>query len=408
MTRNEKTKFLLYGLFGAINVGDELVCLSVADNLRKNVPDSEISVLTLNREKSARFNGNLGYVNFIEAGAINYKYWPRLFKLIPIVLKHDVIVIGGGGLFQDLYSWRLMSSSLSLAAFGKLFGKKVFVNGVGAGPVNRNWLKHAAKRILKFVDYATVRDERSLRVLQEISEIEKCCITADVVPAYDFPEKVSQTDKKRVAFILRDWPGLNYESVAALMDSLVASGKQLDLYCFNPDSEIVFYDKILKHCVRTTEENCRKVLPNDYESLVNQLAKACVVVSMRLHGCILSAALKKPLIPVIYEQKVRGFAEQVGIVEYLKEVNDITPKLIKTMDFLTEKKISISDSAYEKMKESSKENFRIIAKELTGSGKKLSAANKTSVLFALILLLSHCFIREIPHLSKSVFTRIFK
>ena len=409
MSITQKTRFLLYGLFGAINVGDELVCFSVADNLRRKIPGCEIGILTLNKKKSISFNNKLDYAEFYEAGAINYKYWVWFFKLVSIVLKHDVIVIGGGGLFQDLYSWRLMSGSLALAALGKLLGRKVFVNGIGIGPIKRGWLKYSTKHILKFVDYITVRDDESFETLQEIdSKIERCSVTADVVPALNLPEIALQSGEGRIAFILRDWAGLNYESAAALIDELAASGKKVDLYCFEPESDSRFYGKILKYCSKVSAENCREVLPDNLECLLEQLGKASVVVSMRLHGCVLSIAMNKPLIPIVYERKVKAFAERAGIVKYLKEVKDIAPTLIDTIKLFSEQNINVSDSEYEKMKQDSMENFRILARELSGPANKLNLANKTSLFFTLFILLFHCFAREVPHLVKAVFCRILK
>ncbi|MBN1765529.1 MAG: polysaccharide pyruvyl transferase family protein [Sedimentisphaerales bacterium] len=329
-------RILLYGMYGSINVGDELVCYSMVRGLEAIVKNPQIWVASLNERKSQEFQC-LPEVNFYQGRCFHYTFWLHLINILKKVRQVDGVIIGGGGLLQDQYSWRLPGGSVWMAALSVLMGKATFILGVGVGPLRRKWLRRALYRILPSVDQICVRDQQSYRVLQDIGlAMDNIQVTADIVPSIDlyresFLKKKISRDQKLIAIILRDWPGIDNKSLATLLEILVNEGHKIHLHCFEPDHDSVFYENVLSHCSAAVKANIKKIIPQKLSETIESINQSAFVISMRLHGCILAVGLDVPLLPVVYESKVRSFMRQMGMEDLVHEVRDIGPGLITEM-----------------------------------------------------------------------------
>jgi polysaccharide pyruvyl transferase CsaB len=416
MTTMEKgQKFLLYGMYGAINVGDELVCYAMATGLQRVLNQPRIFAASHNKGVSRRFVP-FEELEFLEGGTFHYKFWLRFLDVLAYVRSMDAIVIGGGGLFQDQYSWRLPAGSAFMAALGALWDKPTFIVGVGVGPIKRRWLKRAILRLFPHVTSISVRDEESYRALEELNvPLDNVCVTADVVPSIDLGSRlggdVSQ-DENLIALVLRDWPGLDYESVAKLLDESASKGYRTHLHCFEPSSDSRFYDRVLSFCSPPTLRTIEKVSPTNLQESVQGIKKAGFVISMRLHGCILAADLDIPLLPVVYERKVRAFAEQMNLVDWLKEVKDLGPELLESIEsmrsYWKQHRLEMQ-SRYQKIRSNSQRNFEILRQKLdTCRGAPLNRQEKLRVTMGLCTLLLFAAGGELGHLSIWPFKQLLK
>lgn len=211
-------------------------------------------------------------------------------------------------------------STAFCALTGKLLGKPVYVIGVGAGPLNRPEIRNAVRAALNSVDLVCVRDARSKDALVDCKVAEENIdVTADVVPSMSvsIPAISRPNNSKRIAFILREWPGIDKRNLASLLERLVGRGFEVSMLCFEPTGDAAFYSEVIGYCDPITLGSVSIVKPDTVEDAIRLVAEAGLVVSMRYHGCILAMMLGKPLIPVEYEYKVRSLALGLGLDDLL-------------------------------------------------------------------------------------------
>jgi len=96
-------RFVVSGFFGSPNVGDEAVCLAVIEGVKKVFNNADISIITKNAGVSQAFTSS--EVNYIECFYPIVSFWRKLPQLVRAVRSARMVVIGGGGLFQDVHSW---------------------------------------------------------------------------------------------------------------------------------------------------------------------------------------------------------------------------------------------------------------------------------------------------------------
>ena len=93
-------KILLLGYYGFGNAGDELILLSLLNEIKHITPETRITVLSNNPHKTSRDYG---------VRAVNRR---NPLALVKEIWATDVVVLGGGGLLQDTTStslWRYLT-----------------------------------------------------------------------------------------------------------------------------------------------------------------------------------------------------------------------------------------------------------------------------------------------------------
>jgi polysaccharide pyruvyl transferase CsaB len=163
-------KILISGYYGFNNIGDEAVLRTVIDNLRNNMDDIDITILSQNPEDTREKYG------------VHAQPRMSLPKIIKAVKSCDMLISGGGSLLQDTTSKISILYYLFIIRLALLFKKKVFIYSQGIGPINSSFNRALTARFLKRVDGIAVRDEKSAQFLQQIGiPGESINVTADPV-----------------------------------------------------------------------------------------------------------------------------------------------------------------------------------------------------------------------------------
>ena len=330
MTNSEKPfRVLLFGMYGAVNVGDELICRSVVQGLRRHFSSVLPVVATASSARTNSFNKIEG-VKYIEGGRFHYKFWLNIFIYLAELINSDAIVIGGGGLFQDHYSWRLPLSGSFCALTGKMLGKPVLVIGIGAGPLNRPVVRQSVVVGLDNADLVCTRDQQSKDVLVDCGvTADRIVVTADVVPSMLLALKNDEYfPVKRIAFVLREWPGIDKVSLALLFNSLVRRNYKVSLICFEPLADEAFYNSVVTECDPNMLGHIAILKPSSLDEALVTIEQAKCVVSMRYHGVILALKYGKPVVLVEYEKKVANLAQNLGLNDLLKQTGDLRSELL--------------------------------------------------------------------------------
>jgi len=341
-------KIVIEGYFGANNIGDDAILETMLDSIRLEFLHPEIVVLASNPELIVdRYK--------VKAVSSNLK---RSFLLIfKELLKADVFVLGGGGLFPN-DSPRKIFGSLLILCIAKFLGvKKIVLCSIGVDPIRYKFSKILLKYSLNFAaSVISVRDEESAFVLKNAGVNKRIYIYPD--PAF-----LLSKDEVSAAHILSS-VGINFDT--SYMAVAIAKPWDLkkepnceDRYtrflqgcskCINdfmekhPDLHVVLIPFSYPSDLEIAQEILKNLNNKNYAHILNLenkpkvvksiISHSLIVLGMRYHSVIFSLSTFTPIATISYGPKTDSllkrcniflFSERLGIrkTEFFKEEKDL-------------------------------------------------------------------------------------
>lgn len=365
----------IIGNYGATNIGDEAILNSILKNLSghqltvfKAHPqhwegDSDIQVVSL---------FPLGFRSFLKHG---------LRKSLRALKGLDVVILGGGGLFQDnyLYACFLWAWQVFWVKYCK---KPLFIYASGVGPLNTWWGKRLTKWAYEKADVITVRDDYSHHLLRSIDVEKEILVTADPVFCYDLDQSLPLRTKNLVCrqaglFIISIRPWLNFkhqilEAFGEFLEDLERErGAKFIFVCMQniEESDLEMIKPLMK---RVGGELC--VIRN-FSELIELMKKADFAIGMRYHFMIAAILALTPLIPVSYAPKTESLFHDTELEKFLIKFDDLTAYKLKNTFKAIDKDIQNSvhsmDHLRNKMYHQSEQNNIILKEFLSSLAEKI-------------------------------------
>ncbi len=322
------------GYYGFGNVGDEAILTAMLTHLRALQPDLRVTVTSAEPERTAAK---------YDVKAI---LWSNALGILEAIRNTDMVIIGGGGLFQDYWGVdpnALLSDNHSGLSFyatsailASLYGKPLMLYAVGAGPLLSRHGKLFTKMICDAAQIITVRDDGSRRLLESLAvPASKIQLTADPVFALPWskPESPKSTAARKIGVSLRNW---NVDVHAEFWQTEVATA--LDRFLQNEPIDIEFFPfqklrgeiendlavsqrirKLMQHQdrVHIVEED---LSPAD---LVARMAGCDFIIGMRLHAIIFGMLANVPVIALSYDPKVDQLMQRVELQHFSIDIKSI-------------------------------------------------------------------------------------
>lgn len=324
---------LLCGYYGFGNSGDEALLASIVDGLREPDPDTQIVVVSGDPSETHSLH-NLQSV-----------HWRDVRAIADAARGSDLLILGGGSLFQDYGAWDLTSAMTphheGLAVWAlvpllsRIFGKPLMLYGVGVGPLHTEDGRFLTRAVFRAADVATVRDQDSHRTLCALGVPEsKVPVTADPaflitpLPTARTAELLSRLASERrsgpvVAVALREWPFSSdpelwsFQIVQALDRFAKEFSATLLFVPFQRKTNGYTADADMAHRFRGRLQSTLQahVLPDDlaFRELSHVIGSADLVLGMRLHSLVFAALNHKPMVALAYDRKVTGFMQALGL-----------------------------------------------------------------------------------------------
>ena len=287
MQENRK-KVVIFGYFGFKNRGDELILLSLVANLKEH---AELTVLSKRPKETAE-----------ELGVAAKNRW-NPFAVLLSILNSDILLGGGGGLFQNKTSTRSLYYYLSLVVMAKIFMKRVVLFSQGIGPVTGKWPLYFTRLVLNLADVLTVRDPGSYEELKKIGLNKKTVISADAVFGLDFSPYIKEKKPgARVGVTLR-----RFKNYGSYVDGIREIEEQLK---DRENLNFIFYpfhlpeDNVIGGEIR---------IKSRLTDLLEEFSNLDLVVGARYHSLLLAYALNKPFIGINVDTKIKYFCESSGM-----------------------------------------------------------------------------------------------
>lgn len=349
-------KILLSGYYGYNNAGDEAILKSIIANIKKIDKDADITVLSDNIE----FTKEKYNINAVK------RFNP--LHILKALLKCDILISGGGTLFQDKTSTRSLIYYTSIINIAKLFGKKVMIYANGIGPLKKQSNIKRVKKSIEKSDIITLRDIEALETIKSMKvENKNIFLTTDPVFSLK-PDDNTQAllkennipcDKEFVVISARSWDKQG--------EFTTIFAKACDYIIEKYDKNIIFFALQYPHDLKSTHIIKQKMKNNSYiiqditpMQMMGIMQKATYVISMRLHGLIFASSVCTPVLGFSYDPKIDNLLNQIDM-PVCSKIEDMSiedmKKSVDDMEIniqLYRKKL---ESKIEKIKEMAKKNF---------------------------------------------------
>lgn len=295
-------KVAISGYYGFKNFGDELILSILTEELKENdvtvfSVDPEYTRSTYNVKTARTFNP---------------------LDIIKTIATTDVLISGGGSLFQDATSIKSVIYYAFVLGLAQILGKKTIIFAQGVGPLYHPISRFLVRNLFRRCNTISVRDEKSLNLLQNWR------INAELVedPAYSL--KLPQLEKEtKIGVQLRQFDGVNdkfLSNLAAAIDDkprVFSLQKSLDL----------------EVCQKFAQKTGGEILE---ENLIEELSRVETLVSMRFHALIVALKAGVKCAVINYDPKVKILAEKYSLplIEFSDSADVIAGKIknAKTAD----------------------------------------------------------------------------
>jgi len=330
-----KEKILILGSYGRGNAGDDAFLFSALklfnnyslvinsandDLLPKEIVDKVITIST--------------------DGAGDF------FKKIILFFQIRYVVYCGGDLFVELHGEKFPRISLwkmlIVNIICKIFNKKVFYLGVGAGDIS-GFSLFLARISAKLSDFIVTRDSHTIRLLK----VKKMLELPDLAINLFETNKTNKKNLKQTIYIgisllyfLPD-PEINFPLVVEEFQSLFA-------FFDNKDVKFIiipfFISKHTKHddlwvskklINNSKYKNVEVFNSNKLEDILTLLPQLSLMIGTRLHANILAVLSGIPTLGISYRPKVKSFFTQNKLDEFcinIDEIEKLVPKISMIID----------------------------------------------------------------------------
>ncbi|KPJ64614.1 hypothetical protein AMK68_01165 [candidate division KD3-62 bacterium DG_56] len=322
-------RVVISGYYGFGNAGDEAILAGIVAGFRELAPDVQLVVLSATPQETAAEHG----VECVDRA--------RFGDIGRAIDGADLLISGGGGLLQDVTSWRSPLYYLHVIRLARKRGKPVMLFAQGIGPLRRRLIRTAVRWTLKDVQAISVRDRQSVEELERLRvagpPVE---VTAD--PAFLISpasagrvkdivkrENLSAAGGRRLLVNVRDWRGPT-ASARARANLITELASALDTVAAEEKAEIVFLPmqrgdadlagNVLAAMVAPGNVVLGEYSPSEIAALA---ATAGVVVAIRLHALMFAVMAGVTPVGISYDPKVDAFlgsldltpAAQVGEID---------------------------------------------------------------------------------------------
>ncbi len=338
---------LICGYYGFGNAGDELILAAMLHELRALRPGLTVTVISGDPASTRASHG------------VDAVRWQDVPAIASHVRTADLVIVGGGGLFQEysgidpdsLFTDRHYAITFYAepAILGALCGRPVMLYAIGVGPLTSEHGRRTVRAACDAAQVITLRDEESARIVASLGvDPARLRVTAD--PAFARTVAAGAAGSERLVPALPPGPGLLVGVSLRHWDVGVASyfwerelAAGLDAFLETHEARLLFVpfqrlarapenDTAVAERVRSLLRHPERasVLSGDVDpnALGAILGRCDLVVGMRLHATILAAVAGVPSVALSYDRKVDLVMRQVGADPFVVPLLDIEARTV--------------------------------------------------------------------------------
>lgn len=304
-------KIALSGYYGFDNAGDEALLLAIRSSIKRLAPESDFVVFSGCPEQTMQLH-NIRAVHYMHP-----------FSLIRELRTSDLLISGGGSIFQDVTSSRSILYYISIVALALLLKKPVVFYAQGVGPVRRPFNRWLLGKIANRVQLITLRDETSRDFMQKIGvHRPPLKVTADPVFALQagsealfqvlLPFSINNHPQVKILGVsVRHWPALDgYQAeLARVLDKFQQLGYEILFIPMDYPDDIQESQRVIAHMRQPAHLLSEKLSTGQHLAVISRLD---LMIGMRLHALIFAASCDIAFAGISYDPKIDAFLELFG------------------------------------------------------------------------------------------------
>ena len=378
----QKKKILIAGYYGLKNTGDEAILSAMLADIKSQNENVSFTIVSGDIQDTKKRHG----VQAVD--------WSDVQQISKVVEKSDLIILGGGGLFQDywgvdksvLLTENAKRSSIpyygSFAYWAALYNKPFMIYAVGVGPLGTEEGKELTSSVFSMADSVTLRDNYSKEILVSLGIPEDTLlVTSDPVLNLVSSDKdrakeillsegIDCDNEKLVGVTIRNWRAGGekanwHKNLSSALDKLIDEHNVKILFIpFQVGEEEYDDDRLAAYDVTNRMKYKKNVvlLPESYsvDIIAGMIGCVDILVGMRLHSLIFAVNESIPFIGLVYDPKVNSFIESLKLGEYAHNIEELDEnKLFRSIDKAWRGRIGLQerlDGISSKQKERAKLN----------------------------------------------------
>lgn len=322
MLRATPRNVVLVGNYGSANLGDEMLLRVVAGWVKD--AGGEPVAISVRPSHTERTHG---------VRAVDYADAPAIAAAIAAT---DLVVMGGGGLFQDYnvldedalghFPAFEATQFAQYALMAATLGVPYVALAQGVGPLRSDTSRRLARHVFASANAVSLRDEDSAALLRAIGCEGAWPVAPDPgwtwQPARAEPIAPTRLDaalagQRVVAMVVREWPyDADWEErfVAALRPAWPNGWAGLWIDFHRDPSASAASSSPLAERMRARLPGAHAVWRGEHLEEVYGLIAGCdAVIAMRLHGALLGYRTGRPTATLEYDAKVAALAREAGV-----------------------------------------------------------------------------------------------
>ena len=343
-------RIFLIGWFGAGNIGDEAILISELLFLRDQITNVEFYILSFNPGRTRQLTANIPEVSkILRMGSKRDVFKSDFWGIFEAFREVDAVMIGGGGIFQDLYNHYPIPFFTAMALLARLNRKRLVLYCVGIGPISSFIGKKLCRFAANSTDIISVRDAGSKDLLKSLRVNRPIHLSADPVfllepVRNENVEKVIKshhldTNGPAIGVSVQDllfWKDESRKILAKTLDTLSAEkgativflpfGAYKDGWLNRDKSSPV--DMVASNKLAAQMKGKCSIVTDELtpQELLAVIEKLDLVISMRLHGLIMGLTVGVPVIALTYEEesKISNLMKSLDQEGNLFDVNTIS------------------------------------------------------------------------------------
>jgi polysaccharide pyruvyl transferase CsaB len=296
---------LLSGYYGFGNLGDEALLEVIVERTRCRFPWARLEVLSASPKMTATRYG---------IDAVPRWDWRAVRSAIG---RADVVISGGGGLLQNATSFRSLLYYAAILREAIRARRKTMVFAQSVGPLDF-WGRLIVAQFCKGLDRATVRDERSRRLMQRLVPKTPVERTSDPVFLYDLPQERVDLSEEGLGPESGAYAVVSVRKIPSLRDAAPVVARAVDRLAQRHGVRTAFLplggagDAAVSADVIRACASSPVLLPEcSLEKAAAIVRGARVVIGMRLHALVLAARYAVPFLAIAYDPKVTALCEDL-------------------------------------------------------------------------------------------------
>jgi len=372
MMPSQRRGALLYGYFGAGNLGDDLLLAVTIGALRPILPFARFFVRdhgdtaglsALGRDITFTGSETILADQTVSRPVRLARYlraYARAFR------ECHWLIFAGGTLFHERGTLTSLVLQWMICVLARLQGVRIVALGVGVAELQSGLGRWLLRRIVGMSELFLVRDEAALN--QCSGTIAR--LTSDLVFAWDAVKTVTRPDNARLQIGLTVYPPACADSAgknlrAALVDAIrswqAAGHTVVYLVCQRgdaaPGDEEIFAQLNAELGPRAQPIETRK-LDADATMIARQLGDLTAICGMRFHALVLAAMLGRPFAGIAHDNKIYEICRVFAMPCYSVD-GFLAEELVSTVNSLKDRVPDVV--LVQRARELAQENFRAFA-----------------------------------------------